>query len=227
MGIVQLHSIVVGEAAQVIAVGSLEGPQHILQRGRGQHILLLDAQTLALPGGVIGVENTGDILSLVLLVQSPQVILVVESTEIQFFLGLALPQAQGVDIVGAIADDGHIIGHSQDGVIRELDLHGVVVPAVGPGVAELGPVVRVLLLAALVIEALLEQAELIPQAIAGQGDVAGGSAVQEAGSKTTESAVSETWFRFLFFNISKSFTCFGKRITHIVIKTEIDQIVGQ
>ena len=135
MGIVQLNGIVVGKPAQVVAVGVLEGPQHILQRSGGQHVLLLDAQALAFPGGVVGVENTGDVLCLVLLSQGPEIVLIVESGEVQFLFRLALPQAQGIDVVGAIADDGHIIGHGQHGMIRELDLDGVVVPTVGPGIA--------------------------------------------------------------------------------------------
>ena len=76
-------------------------------------------------------------------------------------------------------------------MIRELHLDGVVVPAVRPGIAELGPVVGGFHLAAVLVKALLEQTKAITQAVAGQGDVAACGAVQEAGSQTAETAVAQ------------------------------------
>ena len=116
--------------------------------------------------------------------QGPQVILVIKGIEVQFLLCLALPQAQGADILCAITNDGHIVGNCQDGMVRELHLDGVVIPAVGPGVTEFCPVVSHLSLAAALIEALLKQAKAIPQTVAGQGDIHGRGRIQEAGSKT-------------------------------------------
>ena len=223
MGIVQLHGIVVSEAAQVVAVGALKGPQHILERRGGQDVLLLDAQTLAFPGGVVGIQHTGDVLSLVLLRQSPQVILVVEGGEVQLLFGLALPQPQGIDVVGAVADDGHIVGNGQHGMIRELDLHGVIIPAVGPGIAVLGPVIGIFLLAALLIEALLKQAELIPQAVAGQGDVAGSGRIQEAGSQAAQTAVAQRRVLDLF-QAAQIHALGGEKLLHLVQNAQVIQI---
>ena len=191
VGVVELHGVEVCKMGQVIAMGHLVGAHHILQGSGGEHILLLDAQALALPGGVVGIQHTGDVLGLVLLLQSPQVVLVVEGIEVQRGLRLALPQAQGVDVVGAVADHGHIIGDGQHGLVRELHPDGVVVAAVGPGITKLGPVISGFLLAAVFIKALLEQAVLIPQAIAGQGNVGGSGGVQEAGSQTAQAAVAQ------------------------------------
>ena len=170
---------------------ALVDAQDVLQGGRGDDILLLDAQALALVVGVVGIEHPGDVLGPVLGVQGPGVILGVEGVEIQLIHRLALPQAQGADIVGAVADDGHVVGHGQHGLVGKFDGDGVVVAAVAPGIAVVGPVVGQLPLGAGLVEALLEQAELVAQAVAAQGQVAGHGAVQEAGRQAAQAAVAQ------------------------------------
>ena len=191
MGIVELNGHKIRQAAQVGAMGFLINPQNILQGGGGKHILLLHTEPLALPGGVVGVQHPGDVLGLVLGVQGTLVILGVEGVEVQLLLGLALPQPQGADVFGAVADDGHIVGNRQHVVIGEGNLHRMIVAAVGPGIAELAPVVCGLLLAAVFVKLLLEQAETVAQAVAGQGDVAGHGGVQEAGGQAAQTAVAQ------------------------------------
>ena len=156
MGVVELHRVELGKAAQIIAMGNFEGAQHILQGRRGQHILLLDAQPLALPGGVVGVEHPCDVLGGVLLRQRLVVVLGVECLKVQLMDCFALPQTQGADVVGAIADDGHIIGDGNHGLVSKGDPHGVFVSAIAPRVTEVSPVVDHLLLR-IVLKALLEQ----------------------------------------------------------------------
>ena len=92
MGIVQLNGIKLRKMTQIAAVRRLIDPEHILQGSRAQHILLLDTQALAFPSGIIGIQNTGDILCLVLLRQCTKVILIIEGIEVQLFLSLTLPQ---------------------------------------------------------------------------------------------------------------------------------------
>ena len=223
VGIVQLYGIELAEAAQVAAMGNFEGPDHILQRRGGQDVLLLNTQALTVPGGIVGVQHTGDVLGLILGVQSPQVILRVEGVEVQLFLGLALPQTQGAHILGVIANDGHIVRHGQNGVIGELDLHGVVVAAVGPGITEFGPVVSLLHLVAVAVEALLEQAELIAQAVAGQGNVGGSGAVQEAGSQTAQAAVAQSIVLDILQN-RQIHAPLGEQLLHLIQNAQIEQV---
>ena len=223
MGVVELHRVELGKAAQVIAVGNFEGAQHILQGRGGQHILLLDAQTLALPGGVVGVQDAGDVLGLVLGVQGAQVVLIVEGVEVQLLLGLALPQAQRAHILGAVADDGNIVGNGQNGMVGELDLHGVVIAAEGPGIAELRPVVGVLHLTAVGVKALLEQTELVAQAVAGQGNVRGSGAVQEAGRQTAKAAVAQSVVLDVLENRQID-PVLGKQLLHLVQNSQIKQV---
>ena len=223
VGIVQLHGVELAEAAQVIAMGNLEGADHILQGRRGQDILLLDTQALAVPGGVVGIQNTGDILSFVLGIQRPQVVLRVEGIKVQLLLRLALPQAQGAHVLGIVADDGHVIGNRQNGMVRELDLYGVVVAAVGPGIAEFRPVVGLLHLIAVAVKALLEQTELITQAIAGQRNVGGRGAVQEAGSQTTQTTIAQSVILNVLQN-RQIHAPLGKQLLHLIQDAQIEQV---
>ena len=223
MGVVELHRVELGKAAQIIAMGNFEGAQHILQGRRGQHILLLDAQALALPGGVVGVQDAGDVLGLVLGVQRPQVVLIVEGVEVQLLLGLALPQAQCAHVLGAVADDGNVVGNGQNGMVGELDLHGVVIAAEGPGVAELCPVVGVLHLTAVGVKALLEQTELVAQAVAGQGNIGGSSAVQEAGRQTAKTAVAQSVVLDVLENRQVN-PVLGKQLLHLVQNAQVEQV---
>ena len=191
VGVVELDGGRLVEVDEVLTVGGAVDPQNILEGGAGEDILLLDPQLLALLGGVVGIEDPGDILGLVLFQQGLFIVLSVEGVEVQLLLGLALPQAQGADIVVAVADDGHIVGHGDDGLVGEGDLDGVLVAAVAPGIAVAGPVVGGLLLGAVLAEALLEEAEAVPQAVAGQGNALGDGAVQEAGGQTAQAAVAQ------------------------------------
>ena len=191
VGVVKLDGRGLVQVDKVLAMGGTVDPQDILERGTGEDVLLLDPKLLALAGGVVGVENPGDVLGLVLFQQGLFIVLGVEGVEVQLLLGLALPQAQGADIVVAVADDGHIVGHGDDGLVGEGDLDGVLVAAVAPGIAVAGPVVGGLLLGAVLAEALLEEAEAVPQAVAGQGNALGDGAVQEAGGQTAQAAVAQ------------------------------------
>ena len=190
MRIVQLDSNKLRQAVIVRAVLLAVVAQDILQRRAGKDVLLLDAQALALPCGVVRIQNAGDILGLVLLFKRLNVVLRVEGVEVQLLLGLALPEAERTDRRCFIADHRHIIRDAVDGLVGKFDLDGQLVTAVAPRVAVFRPVVGIFTLAA-IDERLLEQAEAIAQAIAGQRQVERRGAVKEAGGETAKSAVAE------------------------------------
>ena len=58
-------------------------------------------QLLALPAGVVGVEELGDVLGAVLVRAGLGVLLLVEQVEVDLMEALALPQAQGANVLGA------------------------------------------------------------------------------------------------------------------------------
>ena len=156
VGVVELDGAEGGQVLPVVPVGGLIAAQNVLEGRRGQHILLLDAQPLALPGGVVGVEHPCDVLGGVLLRQRLVVVLGIECLKVQLMDCFTLPQPQGADVVGAVADDGHIIGDGNHGLVSKGDPHGVFVSAIAPRVTEVSPVVDHLLLR-IVLKALLEQ----------------------------------------------------------------------
>ena len=51
--------------------------------------------------------------------------------------------------------------------------------------------------------------------------------VQETGCQTAETAVAEAGFRFKFLDIRKRFSRFCKCGAYLVVKSEIDQVVGE
>ena len=78
-----------------------------------------------------------------------------------------------------------------------------------------------------VLEILLEQAEMIakPHAVPRQAQSGGG--VQIAGSQAAQTAVAQGGLIFLFFHLGQVFTSLGQGLFHLVVDPQIDQVVGQ
>ena len=108
-------------------------------------------------------------------------------------------------------------------MIGELHLHAVLKATVCPGIAELGPVIGIFLLAAVVIEALLKQTELIPQAVAGQRDIGGSSRIQEASCQTAQTAVTQRSILDLL-QASQIYATVGKQLLHFFQDTQVVQV---
>ena len=169
--VVELDGAEIGEGGKIVPVVLLIAAQDILQRGRRENVLLFDTQPLALVRAVIGVEHAGDVLGPVFGVQRLDIVLGVEGVKVQLLLGLALPEPEGADVVGIVADDGHDVRDGQNGLVRKFHPDGVPVAPVAPGVAVLRPVVGQLSLGAVFVKALLEEAEAVAQAVAAQRQV--------------------------------------------------------
>ena len=75
-----------------------------------------------------------------------------------------MPQAQGADVGSVIADDRHIIGYCDDGLVSELYADSLVLTAQAPRVTVAGPIVSFFLLEA-TFDLLLEQTVLIADAV--------------------------------------------------------------
>ena len=190
MGIVELDGAMGGKPAQVVAPHPLIAPDDILQAGAGEEILLLEPQPLALIGGIIGIKHPGDILHLVLFPDGQVVFLVVEQGEVKLLHRFALPEPEGAYVAGMIPDDGHIVGHGKDGLVRKGDGNGLIIPPAGPGVPIALPVVRLFHLET-VFNGLLKQAEFVPDAVAVHGKIQCGRAIQETGGKAAQAAIAQ------------------------------------
>ena len=90
-----------------------------------------------------------------MLCHSGVVLLGVKEVKVKGLDGLRLPQAQGADVVRAIADDRHVIRDGDDGLVGKLDADRLVLAAQAPRVTVAGPIVGLLLLEA-ALDLLLE-----------------------------------------------------------------------
>ncbi|KAF5078705.1 hypothetical protein SDC9_116784 [bioreactor metagenome] len=166
VGVIELNGVILEEILEVATRGLIFFHQ-ILQRGTGKEVLLLQAQDLAFPGAVIGIKNPCDVLGVVLLLHSFLVAAVVEIVKVKVFQGLGHKQAQGIDGLAAVADDGGVIGHGINGLVTELNEGPFTFPAQSPGIGHGIPVIAFLNLLA-VDDLLPENAVFIANAVADQ-----------------------------------------------------------
>ena len=108
-------------------------------------------------------------------------------------------------------------------MVGEIDLYGVHIPAVGPGVTVLGPVVSHFHLAAFLIKALLKQAKAVAQAIAGQRNVAADSAIQEASSQATQAAVTQSIVLDVLQD-GQIYATLPEQLLHLIQNAQVEQI---
>ena len=188
--IVELHSNKLRQTVIVAAMRSFVVAQDVLQGSAGKNVLLLDAQALSFPGGIVWIQDARNILGFILGLERLGIILRVERIEVQLLLGLTLPQTQRTYSVGTIANNRHVIWNCVDGLVCKPYLHGQFIAPVAPGIAIFRPVVGIFPLTA-ILKALLEQAKAVTQAITRQRQIACRCAVKEARSKTSKATIAE------------------------------------
>jgi hypothetical protein len=210
VGVVELEAVFRGELAEVLAVDAHPLPDHVLEAGGGQEILLAQAQLLAALGGVVGVEHHRDVFRHILGADGFGVAAGIEVLEIELVGGRRRPQPQGVDRAVLVAGYRHVVGHRQHvvgvqpapahfavasheafGAPAVLDALGVFGPLQLPQVAAAQPVVRLLDLIA-VFDALAEHAVGVADAVADHRQAQGGATVHETGRQPAETAVAQT-----------------------------------
>ena len=190
MRVVQLHGMLRRKEGIIAAMPCPVAAEQVLQGRADQHVLLLDAQKLPAAARVVRIEELRDVLRAVFVARGLGVLLRVEQGKVDFMQALALPQAQGSDVLCAVTDDRHVVRDGPDVSGFHGNGDGQIVPPDGPRVSETGPVVRLLLLPA-VREALAEKAVTVAQAVAGQRDAVRDGTVQKAGGQAAQTAVPE------------------------------------
>eukprot|EP00128_Syssomonas_multiformis_P015811 Colp12_sorted_trinity150504_noHs@1565 len=249
VSVVQLDSDLLREVLEVgtgdVAVaegGRLVTTDNILERGRGQEILLLETKLLALEEVVVGVEHTGDVLGQVAVNDSSDVVTMVEVGEIEAVGASRRPQTHGVAYgVLAVARDGRVVGHSHhdlavrpgeaeatsvDDVAIEQHRGGILRTSDFPRVAVAEPVVGDLDLLA-VTNLLLENTILITETVAISGQGKGRHGVKEARSKTAKTTVAETSVLLNAFKSLNIKTKLVHGLLALIAHTEVNHGVGE
>ena len=223
MGIVELDGIEISEMREVIAMYQLIVFNHILQRCTAEEILLLQAQLLALIGGVVRIQHAGNILCAVLLANRCFIVLIVEFVEVEGGQRLCLPQTQVSDVLGAITDNRQVIRHCTHGLVCKANENCIGIYADAPRIAEARPVIGGLLLEA-VLNVLLKQTIFIANAIAVEREIQRCCGIQEACSQTSQAAVAQGSILY-FFHVGQLETALVKQLFYFIVNTKAKQIV--
>ena len=210
--VVELDGDLRGERTPV-GVAPPEAPHEIGQRAGDEKVLLQEAQPLAPDRGVVGIEHPGQGLGGQRLRHRADEVAAAEGLEIEVLGGGRGPEPEGVDGLAAVAhhrpvegDADQAGGPAGDRAQRPLphleravqpDLHLLVGARHLPGVRAAQPVVRLLLLPA-VLDGLPEDAVLVAQPVAHGRELHGGHRVEEAGGQAPQPAVAQARVGFLF-----------------------------
>ncbi len=208
VGVVELDGRRVRQVEQVL-VHVQVAAQQVLQRSRDEEVLLAQAQFLARLGAVSRVQHPRDAFSPCHLGHRPQVVTGIETFQVQLFQRPRTPQAQGIDAGPAPTDHRSVVGHRPHGLARPPHLALLAVGVVHrfdaaakadgvdhlgalelPGVAEVQPVLGLLLLPA-IDHGLAEKPVLVADAIAVSGNAQGRHALHEARRQAAKAAVAQ------------------------------------
>ena len=207
VGVVDLDGGVVGQIMVVTAAGGALG-QNQLGPGGNHQVLLVDAQTASGLVGVIGIQEKRQVFVDVGLVERDAVV------DDALINGVEIEQIQRVR-AALVARDGQLVQTGAVGLAGQLD--GIDrIRFFRPGAGG-QPRVGQLVLDA-VLEGLVEQAEVIPQADTVAGQVQRGEGVKETGGQTAQPAVAKAWLRLDLLNIGQVFPGSGQRGAGVVVQ---------
>ena len=216
--VVDLNHGVVGQVVQVAA--TLDGLVDQELGGVAHHeVFLVDAKQAALLVGIVGVEEQGEVLGDLGLVEVDGAAgdqTVVDARQVE--------QAQAV--LGGLAVTGHVdvdeLGGN--GKVAELDGVGAVVldedvllaePLVGDG------------LLLIVDKALAEQTVMVVEAHAVAGQAQRGDGIQEARGQTAQAAVAERRLDLELLDLVEVVAGGDELVLNLVIDAEVDHIVDE
>ena len=243
MGVVQLDRDLPRQVLEVARPEFQEAPQDVLQRRGHEEVLLLEPQFPARALVVGRVEHLRDVLALRLVLYGAHVIALVEDAQIKLAARLGRPQAQGVDGVVAEAHDRSVVGHGPDfpgvdpacahpavrvGHVLAAPVEPHRKDGVGagnlPGISVPQPVVGGLDLGA-VDDLLLEDAVLVADAVAVEGQSEGRRRIQDAGGEAPEAAIAEARVPLLLLQRLEVVTELAQGLDMRVTGAEIHHVV--
>ena len=208
MGVVELRRVPPIEAANV--GGRLEvNADHVLQRAGDEEVLLGQAKAAARFRLVVRVEHLADGLRADLLLDGAPVVAHVERLEVEGLRGLGSPEAKQVGVAHPVSEDRRVaglpsndaIGNPADALVSPVGLVPLGPPPkthvegdLGsgdlPGVAQVQPLVGHLHLPA-VTNGLVEDAELVSDAVADGRDLQRRKRVHVAGRQPAEPPITQ------------------------------------
>lgn len=239
VGVVQLDGNLFGELLPR-ALGLLESTDNIVEGSGNPEVLLLETKLLSAVEVVVGVKHGADGLSTLLVSDRVLVVAAIELLEVELSAGsLAGPQSQVVGRRSGIAGNGDIVSDSLDDLAAipgsdglavvisplgdmavELNIDSDIVTRELPGV-EVEPVVWHLDLVS-VDDLLLEDTVAVPEAVTPGRVVEGSQTVEEAGSETAETTVSESSIVLLFDDILDSEAELGETSLGHVLLSDVE-----
>ena len=222
--VIELNSIELCKAAQIIAVFSNVVINDCLQRGRAEEVLLAHAQDLTFEGRIVGVQHTGNIHSALTINDRIGEALRVEGVVVEVLHGLGLPQAQRIDVLRAVAGNRHVIRNGADSQIRVANDALFFLTANDEGVALFHPRVGMLSLEA-IIEKLLEQTVTVQNTVASNRQVQGCTRVQEARSQSSKATVTQRSIGLFFQDHRQVLTQCRQGLAGLVNHSKVGKIV--
>ena len=106
--------VLLREILESIVVSFLVSLEDIVDRSGAEEVLLLESELLTGIGGVIWIEDTGNVLSILSLANGTVVITGVESVEIEAISWFGSPESQVVCVVGVESWNWSIISHGNN-----------------------------------------------------------------------------------------------------------------
>ena len=217
--VIELEAILFRKRGEVVAVSIPPVAQGVLQGRRGQEVLLSQTQFLAVLGCRVRVQHHRDVLGRVFRGNRIRVATRVELLEVEFVARRRGPQTQRVDDVVLETGYGDVVRDCQDVVSVDpnvtrlaagVDLHIAAAAELDrlrifdaldfPRKALAQPGVGLLDLVA-VVDALVEHAVAVTNAVADDRQRKRRAAVEEAGCQATEAAVAEPGVALALANV--------------------------
>ena len=212
--VVDLNRRVVREIMVVTATGHTLCEDQLRAGGHHQ-ILLIDTEATAGLVRIVRIEEQRQVLINGGLIEGDAVM------DDPLVDGIEVEEVQCVR-AALVAGHGELIETRGIGLPRELHRVGHV-GFLRPAVRS-QPWVRLFVLD-IVLEGLVEQAEMVPEANAVTRQVQCRKRIQEAGGETAETAVAEGRLRLNLLDVGQLLPCGCQRVTYLIIQPEVDEVI--
>ena len=241
MRVVELDGDPVGQLAPV-GVAPPEASHQVGQRAGDQEVLLHEAQPLTLCRRIVWIEHPGQRFGLERLGERTDEVALAELLEVEVVVRRSGPEAEGIDGLPPVADDGTVernadqrrrpTGDGAEGTATHLeravqvDLDPVLRAGDLPRVRTTEPVVRVLPLPA-VLDRLPEHAVLVAQPVAHGRQLHRRHRVEEAGREPPEAAVAEAGVGLLLEEAEPVEVVLRDDLPRDRIEQQVHDVVGE